>query len=130
MGCIRGVICKGCGTKYEIRIGGGFTNHDLHCDKCGKLKSVSFGELGEIHLRFLKGLKVPYCVATMGYDKYVQEHYPRDPITESEYNRLTEEFAGKCECGGIYTFDAKPRCPKCRSVESEEDPNGKFILYD
>ena len=127
MGCINGVICKDCGTKYEIRRGGGFTNHDLHCDKCGELKTVDFWDLGEIHLKFIKGLDIPYCVATGASDKYIQDNYPGDPIDEDEYHRLVEEFAANE--WRKYT-KAPTRCPKCRSANYEKDPNGKYILYD
>ncbi len=133
MGCIIDCICKDCGTEFEIRNGGGFTNYDLHCDKCGKLKIVDFDDLGEIHLRYLKGLDRPYCVATMGRDKFIQENYPGNPIDENEYHRLVEEFAGKCECGGKFTFDAQPRCPNCGSLEYEpggKDGAGNIMLYD
>ena len=47
MGCISEGICRDCGTIYSIKTGGGFINHDLHCDKCGKLKTVYFMELRE-----------------------------------------------------------------------------------
>ncbi|HNV94486.1 MAG: hypothetical protein APG08_00744 [Candidatus Methanofastidiosum methylothiophilum] len=116
MGCISEAICKDCGTRYEVRMGGGFIVHDLHCDKCGELRCVSFHELGEIHLKFIKGIKIPYCVATGASDKYIQDNYPGEPINEDEYNRLVEEFAGKCKCGGNYTFKAPVRCPNCRST--------------
>jgi len=47
MGCISEAICKDCGTRYPIRMGGGFVCHDLHCDKCGKEKTVTFREVDE-----------------------------------------------------------------------------------
>jgi len=128
MGARFDVVCKNCGTKYEADKGGGFLFHLLHCDKCGKGKSVSFDKLGETHLKFLKGLNIPYCVATAGHDEYIQKHYPGEPIPESEYNRLVEEFVGKCECGGNFTRDAPPRCPNCKSKEIESSV--LTYLYD
>ena len=47
MGCISEAICKDCGTRYSIQTGDGFANRDLHCDKCGKGKTVYFMELRE-----------------------------------------------------------------------------------
>ena len=35
---------------------------------------------------------------------------------------------GKCGCGGRFTFDAPPRCPKCRSTDYED--LGNHIDYD
>lgn len=128
MGSRYEVICKECGKKYDANYGGGLSTHLLHCDKCGKEKWIGFSELGEIHLKFIKGLDTPYSIATGESDKYTQDNYPGDPINEDEYFRLIEEFAGKCECGGSYTFDAKPRCPKCRSKDSKSAT--LTVLYD
>ncbi len=128
MGARFDVICKDCGTKYEAEMGGGFMFHDLHCDKCGKGKGVSFRDLGEIHLKYIKGLDIPYCVATGASDKYIQDNYPGEPISEDEYHRLVEKFAGKCECGGNFTFEAPPRCPNCKSKEIESSV--LIMLYD
>ena len=50
MGSIFGVICDNCGHKFEVNCGGGFIFHLLHCDKCGKEKSILFEESGEAHL--------------------------------------------------------------------------------
>ena len=130
MGSSIKVTCADCGTFYTSRQGGGFMFHLLHCDKCGNEKSIRFNELGEIHLKYLKGLNAPYCVATAGHDRYIRENYPGDPIDEGEYHRLVEEFAGKCECGGKYTFNAPSRCPNCRSTNTEVVQDGDFILYD
>ena len=33
-----------------------------------------------------------------------------------------------CGCGGRFTFDASPRCPKCRSAELED--LGNYVDYD
>ena len=44
MGCISEAICKDCGTRYPIRMGGGFICNDFHCDKCGELKIVKHEE--------------------------------------------------------------------------------------
>lgn len=130
MGMALRVKCKNCGEYYEIEEGGGFTFHLLHCDKCGSSKSVPFQDLGDIHLRYIKGLGGPYCIATAEQDKNIQENYPGDPIDEDEYHRLVEKFAGACECGGYFKFDAHARaiCPNCGSTDYSDDIG--IILYD
>jgi hypothetical protein len=90
---------------------------------------VGFDELGELHLHYVKGLPSPYCMASADHDRFVQEHLPLEPITEDDYHRGVEEFAGRCCCGARFTFDAPPRCPKCRSTRLGEG-DGPLILYD
>ena len=92
-------------------------------------KSIGFDELGELHLRFLKGLRGPYCFASENPDKDIRENANVEPISEEEYNNGVEAFAGKCRCGGKFTFDAPPRCPKCRSTEFDED-DSQILCYD
>lgn len=112
--------CLDCGATGMIDHGGGFVFHRLRCDKCGETKDISFDELGELHLRYLKGLPGPYCVATAEHDRHVQEHAQVEPISEDDYHKRVEGFAGSCACGGKYTFDAPPRCRKCHSDRLEE----------
>ena len=57
---------------------------------CGETKSVRFEELGLIHLRYLKGLPVPCCVASRKYDRYVQERLDLEPLAEDDYYREVE----------------------------------------
>jgi len=128
MGASLGVICKDCGTGYRVSSGGGFIFHKLHCDQCGKEKDVLFMEIEDLHSRYLKGLKVPYSTATLAHDKYVQENYKGEPISAKEYYKEIENYAGKCDCGGNYTFDAASRCPNCKSTNYE--PTGDLLLYD
>jgi hypothetical protein len=35
-----------------------------------------------------------------------------------------------CECGGTFTMEGPPRCPKCGSPELERDPDGTSMIYD
>jgi hypothetical protein len=100
----------------------------LRCNKCGIEKDIGFEELGELHLRYLKGLSGPYCVATGEHDKQVQDDPDIEPITEKEYHRGVEAFAGKCKCEGQFRFKAKPRCPKCKSTDFKEVDTG--ICFD
>ena len=118
--------CHRCGAEFVAQEGGGFFFHLLHCDRCGSEKGIRFHDLGEIHLKFLKGLGMPYCGVTCHYDLWIQENYPGEPITEEEYHRAVETFAGKCDCGGHYRMDAKARCPKCHSADIEA---GRVLGY-
>ena len=122
--------CKNCGCTFSIRLGGGFVFHLLHCDSCGKDKSISFQELGDVHLRYLKGLKGPYSIATSKHDKFVQDNYPGDPLPEKDYHNLIESVVGSCECGGHFRMDASPRCPECNSDDFEQIEDGPIIMYD
>lgn len=120
--------CLECGNTFTVQHGGGFMFHLLRCDTCGKTKTISFDRLGELHLRYLKGLSKPYCVATYEHDKHVQEHVDVEPLSEDEYHLGVEKVAGKCRCRGKYVFDAPPRCPKCHSAKIEE---GRItLMYD
>ena len=104
--------------------------HLLHCDTCGAEKGIDFDEIGEPHLRYLKGLKVPYCMASAEHDRHVRETYQGEPMTEEEYHVAVEELCGRCDCGGQFRLDAPARCPRCRSADYRLDPKGEFIYYD
>jgi len=67
--------------------------HLLHCDRCGKDKSLSFDEIGEPHLAYLKGLPGPYAMATAGHDQEVKDNYPGEPLSEDEYHEAVERAA-------------------------------------
>lgn len=84
--------CKQCGEEFWAMHGGGFFRHLLHCDKCGREKSIGFDELGKIHLRYLKGLKGPYSVVSMKHDAHVREHLALEPIAEVDYHRMIELY--------------------------------------
>ena len=129
MGLSYRAACKECGHCFRVNMGGGFVFHLLRCTRCGRAKEVSFDELGEVHVQYLKGLDGPYCVATAGHDQTVRETYPGPAISESTYERKVQRIAGSCRCGGRFTFRAKPRCPKCRSTRLENTYEDS-VLYD
>lgn len=129
MGMSYQAACQECGHRSKVKVGGGFAFHLLHCTHCGKAKSITFDELGEVHLQYLKGLEGPYSVATADHDEAVKTTYPGRAISESTYERKVQKFAGSCRCGGSFTFRANPRCPKCRSTRLESTDVGR-ILYD
>jgi hypothetical protein len=130
MGQSLGVICNACGVRFRVSDGGGFVFHLLHCDRCGTERSIGFDEIGEPHLRYLKGLKVPYAMATADHDLHVEKHYRGEPITEAEYHRIVEDLCGECECGGSFRFDAPARCPECGSADHRRDPEAGVVMYD
>ena len=121
-------ICMDCDATTTVEHGGGFTFHLLRCNQCGENKTIDFDELGELHIRYLRGLSVPYCMATAEHDKYIQEHVQVEPISEEKYHSGVADLAGKCTCGGKYTFAAPPRCSKCHSTQLEEGEPDMF--YD
>ena len=116
MGMTYRAACQECGHRSKVEVGGGFVFHLLHCTQCGKAKAVSFDELGEVHLQYLKGLEGPYSVATSDHDEAAKATFTGRAISESTYERKVQRLAGSCRCGARFTFRAKPRCPKCRSV--------------
>lgn len=120
--------CRKCKHEFEADVGGGFTFHLLRCETCGRTKSMRFHDLGEIHLRYLKGLPGPYSVATAESDSRIKREYPGEPISEAEYEEAVEKMAGICSCGGQFKFDAPVRCPKCRSKSIKM--NGPTVMYD
>lgn len=89
--------CQDCGYKFDLEDGGGFFFHLLHCNKCGKTKSISFEKITD------KLKTNPYFVPKLFTKK------------DENHNKI-EKYAGICKCGGEFKFFAKPRCPKCRSI--------------
>ncbi len=132
MGSITGHICQACDTTFSVESGGGFMFDLLHCEECGAAQSVSHEELGDIHLRFIKGLGVPYAVSRMEMDRRIQEEYPGEPITRDEYHAAAEATLPPCSCGGRFRYDAPPRCPTCRSTSEmwNVDATAMYVLYD
>lgn len=85
--------CKKCEKKFTFDFGGGFCFHLLRCDICGKAKGVNFQELGKIHQRHCKSL-----------------------ISDEEYYTEVEKNAGKCKCGGQFSYNII-RCDKCNKIK-------------
>ena len=119
--------CLECGERFEMSRGGGFRFHQLGCDACGET-TISFGALGDLHRRYVKGLSGPYCLATAEDDALVREEPGIEPISTEEYHRQVEGMVGECACGGRFTFTASPRCPTCHSTRLAEGT--VVISYD
>ena len=98
-------------------MGGGFTFHLFRCDSCPETTSIPFEKIGEPHVRFLKGIGVPFSRATADDDRRAIENYKGEPMSPHDYYKAVEAIAGKCVCGGQFRWDAKPRCRKCKSTE-------------
>jgi predicted Zn-ribbon and HTH transcriptional regulator len=121
-------ICNECGYSFETNEGGGFRFHLLRCDQCGQTKSIGFKEIGETHLRYLKGLSRPYSIVTSEHDKHVRETYPGKPLSENEYQQAVEALIGQCFCNGRFRLKAPMRCPQCKSTDVRKDK--VTLLYD
>lgn len=119
--------CKSCGHEEQQREGGGFFFHLLHCDKCGHEKRIGFEELGEIHVRYIKGLGGPYAFISKEQDEWIQQHYKGESLTEKQYYTEVEKMVGTCSCGGQYSMTAPARCSKCRSADIID--TGTMTLY-
>ena len=133
MGSATGFICSVCETRFTVRQGGGFIFDLLHCDACGAAKSVSHKDLGDIHLRFVKGLAPrPYALVRSAMDWRIQAEYQGEPIGRVEYRMLAEGSLGACTCGGRFRYDAPARCPSCRSTSEQwkRNPKAAWMFYD
>jgi hypothetical protein len=132
MGGSAGYICRTCGMHFSVRGGGGFYFDELHCEQCGRVQSIGHQELGDIHLRFVKGLDVPYAIARMEMDRRIRRAYPGEPLSRDEYHAAAEATLDPCACGGHFRYDAPSRCPTCRSTKEswDRDPAGSSMLYD
>lgn len=126
MGTLTSFICRTCGTHFAARQGGTRYSDLLHCEACGADLPLSHEELGDVHLRYIKGLSVPYAVSRMKFDRWIQAHYPGEPLDRGSYETAVESLQAACACGGRFTYRAEPRCPTCRSVPAdwERDPEG------
>jgi len=107
--------CLKCGESFTVDDGGGFYFHLLRCNQCGETKSIGFDEIPELHQRYLNGIQE-------------QKNVGITPISENQYHSKIEILAGNCKCGGKFSFDALPRCPKCRSEDIREGETTE--LYD
>jgi hypothetical protein len=132
VGATRSYSCRRCGTGFVASSGGGWFFDLLHCDRCGASRHVEHESLGEIHLRFVKGLATPYALARAAFDRQVQAEYPAEPLSRDEYHAAAEATLEPCDCGGAYSYKAPGRCPTCRSTPDDWDlaSTGGMVIYD
>jgi hypothetical protein len=132
MGNATGQICRVCATAFRLRQGGGFFFDLLQCDGCGGTQSVAHEDLGDIHLRFVKGLGHPHAVARAEMDRRIQSEYPGEPLSRDKYHAAAEATLDPCPCGGRFRYDAPARCPTCGSTSElwDRDPTAPSMHYD
>ncbi|MBI3745186.1 MAG: hypothetical protein HY264_01415 [Chloroflexi bacterium] len=119
MGSRAGYVCRSCGTHRSVDRGGGFVFDMLHCDQCGLATSLSHQDLGDIRLRFVKGLKVPYAVARAAMDARIQAEYPGEPLSDVEYHAAAEATLDPCSCGGRFLYAGPGSMPRREGSTSE-----------
>src|ERR1700761_9031869 len=127
MGSQKAATCLDCGDHFTVNDGGGFKFHQLRCVLCGRDTFVGFDELGDLHVRYLKGSAMPYTVASAGEHEYIRKHVDVEPLSSEKYYEAVAA-SRKCECGGDLSFSAPARCPQCGSTHIEE--GFAHILYD
>lgn len=115
-------------ANFTVNHGGGFGFHQLRCVRCGRAKRVSFQDIGEQHARYLKGSRRPYTVIDSAEHQNAREDPDIEQLSGDEYYAAVEVAAGKCDCGGKLSFDARARCPRCGSAEIVEGET--FASYD
>lgn len=102
MGMEYGAICNRCGRGFRVSEGPGMLSGVLHCDRCGREKWV----------------KHPWIKSKQATQKNEVSSASDGP------RRLM------CQCGGMFTEEAKARCPYCRSDDWQNDPNSPMAMYD
>jgi Zn finger protein HypA/HybF involved in hydrogenase expression len=100
MGRAFNAVCRNCKQEFEASEGGGMLYVQLRCDRCGQPKDYNIEELAHLDFR------------------------------REDFEAQVEKMAGNCNCGGAYTWLAKPRCPNCGSDDYEMAPNASIINFD
>lgn len=96
--------CKKCEKEFIVQEGSGRDFYLLHCDTCGKEKTI--------------------------YQTELDRNMPLDNTGELSYDERVEEYAGKCK-DGQYKINAKARCPICNSDEyTYATRNGRVTIED
>jgi len=111
MGKLYQYQCNSCKHEFEFTQGPIMAGHVAHCEDCGQEKLLAPDELP---------------VELSGYHSF--DYKWESELTEKE-PKLTTAATGLCSCGGNYSLQARPRCPKCRSDDINQD-NSRIILID
>ncbi len=109
MGSSHEAVCRECGTKFRVDIGASMSALQVRCKDCGRATFVSLEDIYAKEAQDVPGLGA-------------------DDGSWSIRDRLAGELAATCSCGGHYTVDAPPRCPKCRSADLDIAPPD--LMYD
>jgi hypothetical protein len=101
--------------------------HLLHCNHCGKEKRISLEEISTLHAQHKRdfGPNKPNGDSSEKSDQIDQPNPYDVPMNHKEIEKLLPH----CTCGGKFTFDASPRCPKCGSTDFRKI-SGMYTLYD
>jgi hypothetical protein len=102
-------VCKECGAEFRVEDGPSRCARNLHCDRCGKSKFITFDEMDKL---------------------FGQEHDLGRADDDPEYQAKLEQLIKRCRCKGRFRFEAPPRCPRCRGTSFSRAPNSRDILYD
>lgn len=108
--------CLDCREVFTVARGGGFYFYIVRCDTCGQSRNVP---LPHLRLRTPGGSS---GISSPEYHGDDREHAPVGPGSQDERHRRIEARVGRCRCGGQFSPDAPPRCPKCRSARLKEGP--------
>ena len=99
MGTGYSAICNNCGKHFSENSGCSMVSELLRCGLCSKEKWIFFNDFGS---------------------------YPSEsPV----YEQRIEKMAGVCSCGGKFKVNAPARCPRNKSPDWGEDPEGPVICY-
>jgi len=118
--------CRDCGACFELAYG--IRSYKLRCTKCEKTVNVQTIQLPS----FLGNRFMPKRGKLI--DRLIPEENKPEPIkaksiSVEEFFRVIERSAGKCKCGGEYTFNSPYNCPKCNSTNLKETDGNHYIAY-
>lgn len=119
--------CNDCNHRFDVNEGGGFSFEMLHCEACGKPKSMAFDQFKETRSSYLRSFANTGNMKVV--DKNMRDDSDGKPIPEPEYQKAVELLAGSCSCGGRFTFAAQSRCPMCKSTNHTDTMEGS-LCYD
>jgi hypothetical protein len=106
------ITCFSCGNIFKVKKVPHFRSRlVIYCEKCGQQKVVWAEDIGIGFLPFVLGTDSPPGSPP---GKWVK-NYKFKGITRDQWWQAVSYITGKCKCGGSYTRDATPRCPKCGS---------------
>ena len=109
MGVGIGFTCRKCGNMFTFMDGPGMMFAVLTCNKCGCQEAVDINEVGEDKF-------------TYGFDSKDQDKFPyMEDIATRRHGK---------SCGGRCTFDAPPRCERCKSTDLKRCREYGRVYYD
>lgn len=107
------VRCIRCSTLFEVGQAAGLTHHLLHCNRCGREKTLKTEEILQIFSHTKYGT-LSHSPSYKGNPRTASEALDT-LVNDPKYRFLVEHHAGLCICGSLFKFPGKARCPRCRS---------------